>query len=209
MQEFHRLLEIADRLLGPQGCAWDKEQTFFSLQPYLLEETYELIEAIDSLDSQKISEELGDCIYGLIFIAKLAESEKRFELCQTLDGICEKLIRRHPHVFGDTKVSSTEEIVQNWEQIKKQEQGMQERTHLFDGIPKNLPTLHKAQKMAKKLNREEGTQKDGRNWTEEELGEEIWKLVQEAQRLHLDIEGALRRKLQELYELHGEKPIKK
>jgi MazG family protein len=194
MKEFHRLLEITDQLLGPNGCSWDREQTFFTLQPYLLEEAHELIEAIDALDSEKISEELGDCFYVLIFIAKLAETQQRFDLRQTLESVSEKLIRRHPHVFGDVKVTSTGDILRNWEEIKKREKGGQERKNLFDGIPPTLPALPRAQKMAKKLRKKTGESSD-RSLTEEELGEEIWKLVQAAEKLNLDAESALRRKL--------------
>ncbi len=203
MKEFTRLLEIADQLLGPKGCAWDKEQTFFTLQPYLLEETHELIEAIDSLESQKISEELGDCLYALIFIAKLAEAEKRFDLRQSIESVAEKLIRRHPHVFGDVKVSSTDDIVKNWDEIKKKEKAGQERKKLFDGIPPSLAALPKAQKMAKKLRKKKGEAEGYKTLTEQELGEELWKLVKAADELNLDAESALRRKLAEVEKENG------
>ena len=200
MKEFHRLLEIADQLLGPKGCPWDREQTFFTLQPYLLEETHELIEAIDTLDSQKISEELGDCLYALIFIAKLAELEKRFDIGQSIESVSEKLIRRHPHVFGDVNVSSTEDIVRNWEEIKKKEKAGQERKNLFDGIPPTLPALPRAQKMAKKLRKKGGG--ESRPLSEEELGEGLWELIQAADRHNLDAESALRRKLAQVEKEH-------
>lgn len=198
MKEFTRLLEIADQLLGSNGCPWDKEQTFFTLQPYLLEETHELIEAIDSLESQKMSEELGDCLYALIFIAKLAEAEKRFDLRQSIESVTEKLIRRHPHVFGDVKVASTADIVRNWDEIKKQEKTGQERKKLFDGIPPSLPALPRAQKMAKKLRKKKGGEEKDDSLTEQELGEKLWQLIQSAERLNLDVESALRRKLAEV-----------
>jgi len=197
MREFDRLLDIADQLLGPKGCPWDKEQTFFTLQPYLLEEMHELIEAIDSLDSQKISEELGDCLYAIIFIGKLAEVEKRFNLPESIEAVSEKLIRRHPHVFGDVNVTSTEEIVRNWDEIKKKEKTGQERKKLFDGIPPSLPALPRAQKMAKKLRKKTGESEE-RSLTEKELGDELWKLIQAAEILNLDAESALRRKLSEV-----------
>ncbi len=200
MKEFTRLLEIADQLLGPNGCSWDKEQTFFTLQPYLLEETHELIEAIDALDSQKISEELGDCLYALIFIAKLAEGEKRFSLRESIASVSEKLIRRHPHVFGDVKVATTDDIVRNWDKIKSQEKSSQERKKLFDGIPPSLPALPRAQKMAKKLRKKTGKEENESflELTEEKLGEEIWKLIKAAEQKNLDAESALRRKLADI-----------
>ncbi|HEX2582665.1 MAG TPA: MazG family protein [Chlamydiales bacterium] len=204
MKEFTRLLEVADQLLGPNGCPWDREQTFFTLQPYLLEETHELIEAIDSLESQKISEELGDCLYALIFIAKLAEAEKRFALRQSIESVTEKLIRRHPHVFGDVKVRSTDDIVRNWDAIKKQEKTGQERKKLFDGIPPSLPALPRAQKMAKKLRKNKEKSETDDPLTEQELGEKLWQLIQSAERLDLDAESALRRKLAAIEQEHNE-----
>ncbi len=196
MKEFNDLLKIADQLLGPNGCSWDKEQTLFTLQPYLVEEIHELIEAIDTLDSEKISEELGDCFYALVFVAKLAEAQKKFNLPQVFAAVGEKLIRRHPHVFGDVLVSSNDDIVRNWEEIKKTEKSGQERKALFDGIPPTLPALPRAQKMAKKLRKKNGG--EGKALTEEQLGEELWALVRAAEWLNLDVESALRRKLAEV-----------
>lgn len=196
MKRFEELLDISEKLLSPSGCAWDRQQTLFTLQPYLLEEAHELIEAIDSLDSQKMSEELGDVLYALIFIAKLGEAEKRFTLEESIHNVCEKLIRRHPHVFGDVKVSSNEDIVRNWEEIKKKEKAQEGRKKIFDGIPPSLPALPKAQKMASKL-RKRGSAEESRPAfsKEEELGELLWRLVVEADRLGIDAESALRRKL--------------
>lgn len=200
MKEFHRLLEIADRLLGPSGCPWDREQTIFTLQPYLLEETYELIEAIDSLDSQKMIEELGDVLYTLVFIAKLAETEGRFTLSDAIHAVGDKLIRRHPHVFGEEKASSSEEVVKRWEEIKKQEKASEGRKKIFDGIPSTLPALARAQKMARKLHRQRGASKEAASsfQSEEEWGTRIWELICEAEGHGIDAESALRRKLQRL-----------
>jgi len=196
MKEFNDLLEIADQLLGPNGCSWDKEQTLFSLQPYLLEETHELIEAIDLRAPQKISEELGDVLYALVFVAKLGEAAGSFDMKGALQLVCDKLIRRHPHVFGDVKVNSREEIVQNWEEIKKKEKGHKERKGIFEGIPLTLPSLPKAQKMAHKLKRKRSGAAPFK--TGEELGEQLWELISWADQMGIDVEGALRRKLQEI-----------
>jgi MazG family protein len=200
LKEFTGLLEIAQRLMGPDGCPWDREQTFFTLQPYLLEETHELMEAIDELDSQKILEELGDVFYALIFIAKLAELEGRFTLSESLSAISEKLIRRHPHVFGDVQVSSIEEISKNWEEIKKTEKSQEKRKKMFDGIPPSLPAIAKAQKMAKILRKRAGEPPatDVEFETEEELGENLWRLIAAAERKGMDAESALRRKLYQI-----------
>ncbi len=191
MKEWNDLLTIADTLLGPQGCPWDREQTLFTLQPYLLEEAHELIEAIDLLDGQKIAEELGDVIYALIFVAKLGEKEEKFSLSDALRLVSEKLIRRHPHVFGDVKADTSEEIVRNWEQIKQTE--FKERKHILDGIPPALPALARAQKMIVKMKRV------GKSFTcpffetEEELGEAFWELLAAAEAKGWNAEDLVRR----------------
>ena len=187
MVEFENLLEIANRLLGTGGCPWDREQTFFTLQPYLLEETHELIEAIDGKDPKKISEELGDVLYALIFIAKLGEKEGSFTFAESVRTVAEKLIRRHPHVFGEKKISSTEDVVNNWEEIKKQEG---KKSPIAD-IPPTLPALCRAQKVIHKLRKSEIFKVEERN--SHEIGERLWDLVQEADAQGIDAESALRR----------------
>lgn len=199
MERFKRLLEIADQLLGPNGCSWDREQTLFTLQPYLLEETHELIEAIDLSDFQKISEEIGDVLYALIFIAKLAELEGKFSIQDSIQEVSDKLVRRHPHVFGDVKVSSNEEIVKNWEEIKKKEKGQEGRKKLFDGIPPTLPALPKAQKMASKLRKKKLIETPSPK-SEEEIADSLWDLVLIADAQGLDAESLLRRKLKAIEE---------
>lgn len=149
MNKFDQLLEIAAILNGPNGCLWDHKQTFTTLQQYLLEETHEVLEAVDSNDDHKIIEELGDLLYTIIFYAKVAQKQGRFTIEEIIDGVKEKLIRRHPHVFGDQKIDTEEELEQNWEKIKKEEKGKEVRVHAFDGIPPSMPLLAKAQKVLK------------------------------------------------------------
>jgi MazG family protein len=177
MREWSVLLEVADRLLGPNGCPWDREQTLFTLQPYLLEELHELIEAIDSLDGDKISEELGDVFYALVFVAKLGEKEELFSLTDALKAVTKKLIRRHPHVFGHVKAETSEEIIRNWEQIKQTE--YKERKNILDGIPSTLPALSRAQKMISKMKRAgKSASSFSRSFeTEGELGDAFWELL--------------------------------
>ena len=190
MDEFKKLLEIAETLLGPNGCPWDKEQTFFTLQPYLLEETHELIEAIDAEDPGKIKEELGDVLYALIFIAMLGERENRFTLPDAIASVAEKLIRRHPHVFGEKKTASSEEVVRNWEEVKKKEG----KKSPIEGIPLSLPALARAQKVISKTRRAHHLQKpETALKSEGELGEKLWQLVREAEAAGFDAESALRR----------------
>lgn len=193
MHEWKELLAVADRLLGPNGCPWDKEQTFFTLQPYLLEEVHELIEAIDSLDGKEIAAELGDVLYTLIFVAKLGEIEKKFSLEEAIDHICKKLIRRHPHVFGDVKTESSEEIIRNWEEIKKQE--FVDRKNPLDGIPASLPALARAQKIIHKISRAEKQRKNFSSLceTEEEFGEKLWEMLEMADAKGWNAEDILRR----------------
>jgi MazG family protein len=187
MHVFDQLIQVAEQLLGPEGCPWDKEQTFFTLQPYLLEETHELIEAIDVADPAKIAEELGDVLYALIFIAKLGEKEKSFTLSQSIEQVTQKLIRRHPHIFGDKKVSSTEEVLTNWEEVKKKEG---KKSPIAD-IPPTLPALARAQKIIHKLRRQKNHIVEEK--ISEDIGQRLWDLVKEAEQLGVDAESALRR----------------
>lgn len=191
MDEFNKLLAIADRLLGSDGCPWDREQTLFSLQPYLLEETHELIEAIDSLEGPKIAEELGDVLYALVFVAKLGEKEGSFRMEGAIQNVCDKLIRRHPHVFGEVKAETSDEIVRNWEEIKKGE--FKERKSALDGVPSTIPTLARAQKMIQKMRRARKGKKESNLGSEGELGEKLWELLEMAEAKGFSSEDALRR----------------
>jgi MazG family protein len=187
MHEFNNLLAIADQLLGSEGCPWDREQTFFTLQPYLLEETHELIEAIDSQNPVKISEELGDVLYALVFIAKLGEKDQSFTLAQSIKTVADKLIRRHPHIFGDKKISSTDDVVTNWEEVKKKEG---KKSPIAD-IPPTLPALARAQKVIHKLRRQKSTLLE--EGISNDIGQRLWDLVKEAEAQGVDAESALRR----------------
>lgn len=187
MNEFNNLLQVADRLLGPEGCPWDREQTFFTLQPYLLEETHELIEAIDAQNPVKISEELGDVLYALLFIAKLGEKEQTFTLAQSIQTVAEKLIRRHPHIFGDKKISSTDDVVTNWEEVKKKEG---KKSPIAD-IPPTLPALARAQKVIHKMRRQKSPIVEEK--ISDDIGQRLWDLVKEAESQGVDAESALRR----------------
>ena len=121
MKNFNELLELADILLGEGGCPWDREQTFDTLKKYLIEEAREVIEAIDSKDWDNLKEELGDVLYNIIFIAKLAEYNNIFNINEVIDGIHKKIIRRHPHIFEDKKNISSSEVKKLWNEIKIEE----------------------------------------------------------------------------------------
>jgi tetrapyrrole methylase family protein/MazG family protein len=149
---FDRLVALMRRLRAPGGCPWDAEQTHDSLKRYLIEETYEVVEAIDKKEPELLKEELGDLLLQPIFHSAIAEERGEFVMADVIDTICAKLIRRHPHVFGAEKVNSAAEQVEKWEQIKKQEKG-EERKSALAGIPPHMPALMKAQKLTEKAAR--------------------------------------------------------
>ena len=153
---FTELVEVMARLRAPNGCPWDREQTHATLKPYLLEETYEALEAIDIGDDDELCKELGDVLLQVVFHAQIAAEENRFGIEEVARAIVDKLIRRHPHVFADVEVDGSEQVLQNWEQIKKQERQEQgEATpSLLDGIPKQLPALMRAQRMQARVSRQ-------------------------------------------------------
>jgi len=190
MDRFKKLLDVANRLLGPEGCPWDLEQTLITLQPYLLEESHELIEAIDSQDPKKMKEELGDVLYTLIFIAKLAEKQGLFTIFDSIDDVREKLIRRHPHIFGEVKVEGSEDVMKNWEEIKMKEG----RKKTFEGMPPTLPSLARAQKVIARLRRKQVIPAQEKTIdSENDLAQRLWDLIQEAEFSGLDAESVLRR----------------
>ena len=149
---FEDLLMIMKRLRGPGGCPWDAEQTHESLTRYLLEETYEVIEAIDAKSPEHLQEELGDLLLQPVFHAAIAEESGSFSMNDVIQTLCEKLIRRHPHVFGDMHIADSNAQIENWEQIKKLEKAA-ERTSALSGVPPHLPALLKAQKITEKAAR--------------------------------------------------------
>jgi tetrapyrrole methylase family protein/MazG family protein len=142
-KKFERLLAIMKRLLDPGGCPWDREQTHQTLKPYLLEEAYEFFDALDKGNEDEIKEELGDLLLQIVFHAELSERTGGFSINDVIDGICHKLINRHPHVFGDVKVKNSSEVLSNWEEIKKEEKSRKDRNQksVLDGIPRNMPSL--------------------------------------------------------------------
>jgi tetrapyrrole methylase family protein/MazG family protein len=211
---FDRLMEIMRRLRAPGGCPWDAEQTHESLKRYLLEECYEVIEAIDTNDPALLKEELGDLMLQPVFHAAIAEETGGFTMDEVLDTICDKLVRRHPHVFGDQVVKSASEQVANWERIKKKEKG-DERKSALSGVPPHLPALLKAQKITEKAARvgfdwervdqvfakvleelkefEETMEARDQERMEAELGDLLFAIVNLGRFLALDPEEALRK----------------
>jgi MazG family protein len=149
-----RLLAIMTRLRGPGGCPWDREQTLRTLRPYLLEEVYEVLEAIDGGDAREHCEELGDLLLQVVFQAELAREEGRFDFGDVAEAIAAKLVRRHPHVFGDARVPDTAGVLRQWVQLKQVEKA--ERgggKSVLEGVPRELPALARAQRLTEKASR--------------------------------------------------------
>ena len=149
LKNFSKLREIIAVLRGPNGCPWDKEQTHESLKKYLIEETYEVIEAIDSGDIDHLIEELGDVLLQVMLHAQIGEDEGYFAIEDVIEVLSAKMIRRHPHVFGDKKAEDSKEVLRNWQEIKKQEKGETESS-MLEGISKSLPNLLRAYEIQKK-----------------------------------------------------------
>jgi tetrapyrrole methylase family protein / MazG family protein len=147
-QAMDRLLDLMARLRAPDGCAWDREQTPATLKPQMLEECYEVIEAIDSGSPGHLAEELGDLLLHIVFQAQIAREAGQFAFADVANGIADKLVRRHPHVFGDAKVADAAGVVAQWDELKKSEKP--ERQSALDGVPRALPALMRAETLQKK-----------------------------------------------------------
>jgi tetrapyrrole methylase family protein/MazG family protein len=209
---FNTLLDIMRRLRSPQGCPWDREQNHESLKRYLIEEAYEVIEAIDEGSAEKLREELGDLLLQPVFHAVIAEETGSFSMDEVLTAICDKLVRRHPHVFGDQVIHTSSEQIENWERIKKDEK-KGERKSALAGVPPHLPALLRAQKVTEKAARvgfdwpdidgvmakvheelaelQETLIIGDKKRMEEELGDLLFAVVNVGRFLELDAEGAL------------------
>ena len=192
MKSFQELLDIADTLHGPNGCPWDKEQTFRSLRPHLLEELHEVLEAVDEDDADKMVEELGDLLFIIVFYAKLGQKSARFQMEDILQAVASKLIRRHPHVFGEVEVKNAADVVHHWERIKKMEK--KERKNALEGIPKTLNALARAQKIVGKMIRKniDFPAASEKKSSEAAIGDQLLDLVTLAQQEKVDAESALR-----------------
>jgi XTP/dITP diphosphohydrolase len=198
--KLEELIAVMERLRAPGGCAWDRAQTHESLVQYLVEETYELIDAIESGDRAELIEELGDVLYQVLFHADIAAEAGRFTIEDVAEHMTAKMIGRHPHVFGDTTADTPDEVMLRWEELKKAEKPA--RTSVLDGIPRGMPALALA---AKVIGRAEkvGVPVDAAHVatsheTEEELGRELLALVARSSAAGLDAERALRHAIRSL-----------
>ncbi len=171
-ESFRKLIEIVDTLMGENGCPWDNVQTRESLKPYLVEETYEVLEALDTNDPDQIKDELGDLLYQILFHSKISSKNNEFDIKDVLDNLKEKMVRRHPHVFKEGQINTPDQVIERWEEIKKEEKTHSNHPSILDSVPKQLPSLLKAQKLQKKA------AKEGFDWDEisdvfDKLDEEI------------------------------------
>ena len=211
-EKFEELITIVKRLKAPDGCPWDREQTNASLLPYFLEEAYEVIESVDNENWIELKEELGDILLHVIFQAVLAEENGHFNINDSLDNVNEKLVRRHPHVFGDAKADKAFHAKQNWEAEKHKEKNRKSR---LDGVPKTLPALIRAQRLQQKasyagfdwdkveqvwdkiheeiLELKEAQSNNTKEHIAEEIGDVLFSVVNLARFLDIPAEDALRR----------------
>jgi len=148
--EFQKLVDVVAELRGDHGCPWDKQQTHESLRKFVIEETYEVVEAVDQGSDSKLKEELGDLLLQTLLHARIAEERGAFDAADVCRVIREKLLRRHPHVFGDVEVAGVDDVLHNWEEIKAGEPGYEDRQSVLDGAPKSLPALVRASEMSKR-----------------------------------------------------------
>jgi tetrapyrrole methylase family protein/MazG family protein len=151
--EFQALAEVMDRLRGEDGCPWDKKQTFETLKTFLIEEVYEVLEAIDKGTPEGLKEELGDLLMHIFFLAQISKEMGQFDIYGVAGSAVAKMINRHPHVFGKGKASTPEEVEVNWSELKRREKGKSKATSLLDGVPLHLPALLKAYRLTQKASR--------------------------------------------------------
>ena len=178
------LLDVMAKLRSPEGCPWDREQNHASLRRHAIEEVYELIDAIEAGDDHEMAEELGDLLLQVVFHCQLARERGAFDFERVTRILVDKLIRRHPHVFGTTRVKNVDEVWANWEKIKKSEKhGTHlERKSAFDGIPRHLPALSRAEKLLKKARKAKVIGRPAkRRFTKSKLAQELFKLAAFAQ----------------------------
>ena len=183
MRSFDDLVAIMNRLRDPGGCPWDREQTFATLRGFLIEECYEVVDALDRADLPGLCEELGDLLFQVVFLSKLADEQRAFDVSEVVEGIAAKMVRRYPHVFGDDTAADAAEVLVRWEEIKrkeKQDSGAAEpEASVLAGIPQALPALVKAQRLGAKAARV------GFDWSED--ADVVAKLEEETAELRIAV----------------------
>ncbi|HEU5162010.1 MAG TPA: nucleoside triphosphate pyrophosphohydrolase [Thermoanaerobaculia bacterium] len=213
-RSFEDLVALMTRLRGPGGCPWDREQSMEDLRPFIIEEAYEVTHAIDSGDGEGLREEVGDMLLQAVFVSEIAREEGSFTIHDAITAIHDKLVRRHPHVFGDVQAETADAVLSNWEKLKATERSEKEQG-LLSGVPPALPALLKASRLTEKaarvgfdwektddifakIDEEVGELRDAveagaREDIEHELGDLLFTIVNIARRLEIDAENALQR----------------
>lgn len=211
---FQDLVALMTRLRGPGGCPWDREQSMEDLRPFVIEEAYEVVHAIETGDRPSLREEVGDLLLQAVFIAEIAREEGTFDIDDAVTAIHDKLVRRHPHVFADVKADDAETVLSNWEKLKSEER-KEENKGILSGVPGALPALLKAQRLTEKAARvgfdwekdddvfekideeiaelKEAIRSGERSEVEHELGDLLFAIANIARRLGVDSEAALQR----------------
>ncbi len=209
------LIALMAKLRSQDGCPWDRKQTTESLKPFLIEECYEVLDALDEGSSDKIKEELGDLLFQIVFHARIAEEQGLFSFQDVISTNIEKMTRRHPHVFGDTRLSTDKEVLANWEEIKRKEKGYEQRKSILEGVPHHLPSLLRAHSIQERAARvgfdwsriddalpkldeeiaefKESLELKDASGIEEELGDIFFMLVNISRFLGVNPENALRK----------------
>jgi len=213
MMKFEELVDIVAKLRGPDGCPWDREQTRESLKPFLIEEFYELIDAIDENDNDGIKEEMGDLLFQIVLQSQLFSEEGEFDVNEVIDGIARKMVSRHPHVFGDKVIETSDEVEKWWKEHKRREGKVYDSA--IGGVPRSLPALLRAQKIQLKASKagfdwdsigdvfgkieeeinefREAVERNDPDKIEDELGDLLFVLVRVANFVDVNPEDALRR----------------
>ncbi len=215
MTPFEELVDIMAKLRSEGGCPWDREQTHQTLRPYLIEEAYEVLDALDNGEDGDFRDELGDLLLQVVFHAQIAAEERRFDIHDVARAINDKLVRRHPHVFGDTRADTADEVLTNWEKIKREEKGEEGPGSVLDGLPAGMPALLRAYRIQEKVARvnfdwdeitavlekvreetvelRKALEQADRANIEEEMGDLLFALVNLSRHLNVPPEDALRR----------------
>jgi tetrapyrrole methylase family protein/MazG family protein len=225
--DIEKLTTLVEQLRGENGCPWDREQTRETLKPMLIEEAYEVLDALDGEDPVELKEELGDLLFQVVFHAQIAQELGEFDLAAVIDRSYDKMVRRHPHIFGKADLKTADEVLQNWEDIKAAEKGIppasnpESERSLLDGIPSKLPALHRAYQMTAKASRVgfdwnnledilskmreetselvEAHSNHEKKKVEDEVGDLLFVAVNVARFLEIDPETALQRSNRKFY----------
>lgn len=199
--DINDLIEIVKILRSPNGCPWDREQTHRSIRRDLLEEAYEVAEAIDRGSSEGLCEELGDLLLQVVFHSEIASEQGEFELSDAIDGVCKKMILRHPHVFGDLTADTTDEVLKNWDAIKRDEKQLRTPAEELDAVAHTLPSLMRAAKLSSKCQKLGlGIELPAPENPGEELAYQLFELAKKAREMGLDPEKLLADRCDKLIE---------